>query len=578
MPSSQDLFNPRRFARRLVRSLIFIAAAFCVLMFGYAVLVHYAMSFRDLGYDTDAWFILAAGDYITHNGIPYENPWALVDGLHIVVQQWLHDCIIWLLYSENGFSGIRWFQVAMFAAVGASLFAACRCLSKKTGAAALLAAVGVSIAGVYISARPTSWTMLSLIATVAICCSYREDPKAYKLALLLAVQVVAANMQISMAPIVFLSAAAFLVPSASVIARPVAFAGRYAAEPERDARAIAFRFIRVELKGHLRSIWPLAVAVALCVGAMLANPYGVDGALYLLRGVGQASYGSYISELQPGWADSTLVSGAFYAALFFSPLVLTALLWRRRALAALADDAALIPLSILWVAGQVGYALAIRNIWIAALTSALLAARLVSHMPSVKPDRPRVFDALDRLPACIPITVCLIAFIAAPVAASRVSAAYGPDMGGMFANVDSPAQGQQTQAMKERFEDVQSQYGPLVSACISWRKIEGRDPAIYMENPVAYSYLEFRGLKVPFDMRPEIWGAAIAGEKSTEPYKAWVDAKKSNDMNAYIADGGWDFLIVSPNEAEEMCELVGGRVVVETASASLVSCPPAGVR
>lgn len=573
MAVSHDIFDPGRFARRLARAVALAAAACAALLFAYAAAVHYATSFRDLGYDTDAWFILAAGDRILHHGIPYENPWALVDGLRVVVQQWLHDCILWLLYSENGAAGVRWFQVAMFAGVGASLFGACRYLSGRTLPSAVLAAVGVSIAGVYISARPTSWTMLSFIAAVVLSASFRLEPRAHKLGLLVAVQVVAANMQISMAPIVFLTAAAFLAPPVAVVARPVAFAGRYADHPGADSRSIARRFVRVEAGRHARAVATLAAAVALCCAAMLANPYGLDGALYLVRGAGQASYGSYIAELQPGWGSATLVSGAFYASCFLAPAALAARLARRRELCRLADDPLAVPLAVLWVAGQVGFALAIRNIWIAALTSALLAARLASHTPPAKVAPPRVAGLLRRVPPAVPAALALAAFVAAPVYASHLAAAYGPDMGGMFANAASPSAGQITQAGTKRFEDVQAAYEPLVSAVISWRKATGRDPAVYMDNPVAYSYLEFRGLKVPFDMRPEIWGAQIAGEKSTEPYRAWVDARKSNDMNAYIADGGWDFLIVPASDAQEMCGLVDGRVVVETDAAALVSCP-----
>lgn len=575
MPAPKDLldFDPRRFARRLGRCAALAVALLLAALAAYSVAVHYLMPFRDLGYDTDAWFILAAGDHIMHEGIPYVNPWALTEGLGIVVQQWLHDCIMWLLWSENGAAGVRWFQVAMFAAVGAAAFASCRALSGRTLASALLAAAGTAIAAVYISARPTSWTMLAFLAAVVLCASYRKEPKPFKLALLALVQVVAANMQISMAPVVFLTAAAFLAPPASVVARPLAFARRYAADPDRDARAIASRFVRVEAASHLRATAPLALAVPALAALMLANPYGLDGALYVARGVGQASYGSFISEMQPGWPSSTLIPGALYAAFFAVPVILVLRARRARTLPELADDGAVIPLAILWAAGQVGFALAMRNIWIAALTTSLLSARLASHTPPIVPAPPRVAALLAKVPASVPCALIAACFVAAPVGASHLAAAYGPDMGGIFANMEPSSRGQLTALGTERFEDVESSYGPLVDAVISWRKSERRDPRVYMENPVAYSYLEFRGVKVPFDMRPEIWGEPIAGERSTEPYKAWIDAKKSGDMKAYIADGGWDFLIVSPDAAPEMCDLVGGKVVVETAEAALVSCP-----
>lgn len=565
-------FDPKRFARRLA---VVLAAAIGVLaaaLLAYEAFLHYIIPFRDLGYDTDSWFILAAGDYITHNGIPYENPWALVDGLRVVVQQWLHDCILWLLYSENGFAAVRWFQVAMFCAVGASLFAAARSLSKKTAASLLLAFAGVAIAGVYISARPTSWTMLCFIATVAICSAWRAEPRRWLLGVLLAVQLIAANMQISMAPMMFLTACAFLLPEPARLTRPVAFARAYGDETDAGARGASRILVFAELRRHARAVWPLAAAAGLCLPVMLLNPYGLDGALYVVRGLGEASYGSLISELQPGWSYVNWATGPFYAALFLSPLVLAFAAFRSGCAPRMLADPVLVPLAVLWVAGQVGFAGAMRNIWIAALASVLLAARIALYVRVPRLVPRRLSSLASRLPQAVPVSVAAALLVAAPFAASHVSAAYGSDMDGIFSNEEDSGV-QITRSLTERFEDVEACYKPIADAILSWRRGEGRDPVVYMQNPIAYSYLEFRGLKVPFDMRPEIWGAAIAGDKSTEPYKAWADARNADDMDTYIKEGGFDFLVCYPGQAERHADLVDGAVVVETDDACLISCP-----
>ena len=60
-----------------------------------------------LGYmDTDSYFILAEGRDILENGIKYTNSFTVVDGLDIVVQQWLWCVLIYCIYSVLGNLGL----------------------------------------------------------------------------------------------------------------------------------------------------------------------------------------------------------------------------------------------------------------------------------------------------------------------------------------------------------------------------------------------------------------------------------------------------------------------------------------
>lgn len=60
-----------------------------------------------LGYmDTDSYFILAEGREILENGIKYTNSFTVVDGLDIVVQQWLWCVLMYGIYSILGNVGL----------------------------------------------------------------------------------------------------------------------------------------------------------------------------------------------------------------------------------------------------------------------------------------------------------------------------------------------------------------------------------------------------------------------------------------------------------------------------------------
>ena len=75
------------------------------------------------------------------------------------------------------------------------------------------------------------------------------------------------------------------------------------------------------------------------------------------------------------------------------------------------------------------------------------------------------------------------------------------------------------------------------------------DPVVYAEDPVIYNYLEWEGMKVPFDLRPELWDdKGAAGVVS--PYRDYVDGMQSKKARlSYLASGDFDYYIVSTASA-----------------------------
>ena len=57
-------------------------------------------------YNNDLWFLIATGREILENGIPFENPFALHDGMRMVVQQWLLASELYVVKDAFGMQGL----------------------------------------------------------------------------------------------------------------------------------------------------------------------------------------------------------------------------------------------------------------------------------------------------------------------------------------------------------------------------------------------------------------------------------------------------------------------------------------
>ena len=58
---------------------------------------------------------------------------------------------------------------------------------------------------------------------------------------------------------------------------------------------------------------------------------------------------------------------------------------------------------------------------------------------------------------------------------------------------------------------------PIVDA------LKGTDARIFSSDDTLMNYFEWEDIKVSYDMRPEIWAKAIAGERTHDDYKRYVD-------------------------------------------------------
>lgn len=438
-------------------------------------------------YDSDGWFLLATGKRIVGHGIPYANPWSLSSYRPIVVQQWLHDVLLYGSYALAGYAGTVLYQAVLAALVALSIAFAIRGFGDRSFTLhRLLFCIGLALfgAGIYISVRPTAWSMACMCLTVGICARWRRTGDWRYLVALPAITVLHVNMQSAMWLLDVFLAGCFLLPD--------------------DFS----KFKTVTPEEMLSEIFPLSIALIAMLVASFANPYGVDGARYVITSMGAASYGNVISEMKPAFETTKGFCVVFFA-VGLVPVVAAAAIGRRRVN---------LPLLVIVLATFVATVLHWRNVWTFSIASALAFASLLTGTedPSVSKSHHAAKTAA---------LIALLAAIGPLVANCCVCVANG---------------GQSCWQASERSA------GSLVREIV---KSGIYDPVIYADDPVIYNYLEWKGLKVPFDLRPELWDdKGTAGVVS--PYRDYVDGMQSKKAKlSYLALGDFDYYIVSTESA-----------------------------
>jgi len=438
-------------------------------------------------YDSDGWFLLATGREIVKNGIPYANPWSFSSYRPIVVQQWLHDVLLYGSYAMAGYAGTVLYQALLALLVAFSIAFAIRGFGDKgLTLPRLLFCIGLALfgAGIYISVRPTAWSMACMCLTIGVCTRWRRTGDRRYLMALPAIMVLHVNMQSAMWLLDVFIAGCFLLPD--------------------DFS----KFKTVTPEEMLSEIFPLSIALVAMLVASFANPYGVDGARYVITSMGAASYGNVISEMKPAF-EATKGFCVIFFAVGFIPVVLTAAIGRKRIG---------MPMLVIVLATFIATILHWRNVWTFSIACALAFASILP-----KTGDPSPLKSLETAKS-----IALIALLAAigPIAANCY--------------VYATNSGQSCWISSEHSAD---------SLVKEIDEGDFYDPVVYAEDPVIYNYLEWKGMKVPFDLRPELWDEkGVMGV--TSPYRDYVDAMQSEKAKlSYLTSSHFDYYIVSKDTA-----------------------------
>lgn len=253
-------------------------------------------------YNFDIWYLIATGREIVENGIPHENVFSMIDGLRIVVQQWLLCVIYYDIYQVAGFGGISLLVTLAFFATMLILYRIARMRRRDAfgGEWIMLLLLVVMVAVMpQFKMVSTPFSILILSGIVLLLEAYRRDGRWLWLGVI--VPIIILHMQLHMSFIVFDLAiiVCYLIPD---FLTP--FRRRFAKAPVVDAfpregngSAKQAPTVAFADAGYRRL--PLLVLLVVATLATLLNPYGIDGALYLANSYGAASYGNVIPELRP---------------------------------------------------------------------------------------------------------------------------------------------------------------------------------------------------------------------------------------------------------------------------------------
>lgn len=430
--------------------------------------------------DTDGWFLLASGRVIVESGIPVTNPFTAIAGQGIVLQQWLHDAWLYLWWKAAGYTG-----VAVSVAVPAAL-----ALWAYTGTVSRLAQ------------NPRyPWAPLLISAVgFALMTSYLSVRPSLWTAALLFVTIStcqewrpgSSSRCLLVLPVVSLlsvnlQAALWPLPAAAAACFLLPEVGEISLGETGET-----------VRSWARSRLPLLAAIVGMAAGSLINPYSIDGSLYVLRSLGAASYGGVILELKPVWAMPA-------AALFWGVAILAAI-----TSCVLARRFPPRWLIAFWLAASIAGALAVRCLWITWTISFLIVAVSAGREDELDPRTYRAFIA-GRLVLCLILALSVI-------------------NSGLH-SIDSGNRG-----VESGWFGIDADMEQIVEAL-------GDNPGrIWSEDTAVMNYLEWAGVPVTYDMRPEIWSEAIAGDGSANDYRLYVDSLEGG--YGHLRKDCWSWAIV----------------------------------
>lgn len=436
--------------------------------------------------DTDGWFLLATGREIVYNGIPFENPWSLDPGQGIIVQQWLHDVWLYGWYSLAGYTGVATSVVVPLAIAAIAYYFLIERLTRgcrHQGITWLLYAVGFFQMFPYISIRPTLWSAGCLFVTLNILFAWHEDGNVRALWLLPAVTLLQVNLQAAMWPLCLAACLSFLLP---------------------EIGELHIKTFKTDMVDWYTYRIPLLRACLLMCIASLFNPYGFGGAIYTVLSMGAASYGNVIREMRPFISSPNDSYGIVCTMVcIVIPIAIAIIKGKVPNTGVLA----------FWIAAVVMGVLKIRCFWIAWTVSFVVCAYLCG-IGRTGIEREEEGSAIRLMP---------VLFIGVLLATSVLNA--------------SEAARSSNGTTASGWSAFDQETAPIVDA------LKGTDARIFSSDETLMNYFEWEDIKVSYDMRPEIWAKAIAGERTHDDYKRYVDVVNAKSFKT-LNDGYWDVAII----------------------------------
>ncbi len=288
------------------------------------------------------------------------------------------------------------------------------------------------------------------------------------------------------------------------------------------------RLTNVQLALGSYKRWPVLLCLVLAAAALMANPYGLDGALYLVDSYGVASYNNHILEMRALAPWSKGLGGMAAVAL----LAFAAMAAGKRGLRSID-----LPLTLLAFGVGLAAFSHSRNGWLIAFFALPL---VMSAMNGWSLDFAKL-PPRKKIAALGPEAVwqwmqkrhkvvigCTIAVTLGAAMTSGVLL---------------------WQASSE-WRDYEKESDMTPSGLLDYLEKQGVRPEAtrLLSSFNIGGYLEWRGYRVSMDPRPELWSPAISGH-STDYYREYVDMMRGDgwtdrDYEQFLARNDFDYLIV----------------------------------
>lgn len=436
--------------------------------------------------DNDMWWLFATGREILEHGIPHMNPFSVWDDQQIVVQQWIPAVMDYIIYDSFGFIGIGMFVLAQTFALAALLLVLSRVCSAGQGmeVAAVLAAIVIGCATSYISIRPQVCSMIAYVLVLIVMEGYRKNNDWKRLVWLPVIMVAHMNFHMSLAMFDVVIVAAYLLPNL----RYGALRGKFSLDYNR---------IRI------------LFAIAAMLLASLANPYGIDGVLYIVNSIDAAGYGNYISEM-----GTIAPYNRYYGRCMMAMVVIGGIAIGRFGLRNL--NLGLCALFLLTCVMSIQH---VRNVWLVSI----FAYALFMSSCGYKTISPRTSNIVLRDDA---LKIIIASFACSLVLVLGIAHLTGD-------------------LVKEREDGMST---PIVAADYMDEKAQEGDVSVFTHFN-AGGYLEWRGYKVSMDARPELWNDAIT-KNGEDRYYDYIDMSKDDmEPSDYMRGKTFDYMIVNTDTA-----------------------------
>ena len=459
-----------------------------------AVIIAFSSVYAAQAYDNDMWFILASGREIVKNGIPMTNVFTWLPNLSTVIQQWLPDVVTYLTYSKFGIAGICVMVAIQIAALVASLLVLSRKASggkMRLETSLILIAASIPALGSYISVRPQILTMIGITWTLVFLEAYRHTDD-WKWLIGLPITMIAhINCHMAMAPFDLFIIFLYLIPDVTKIVKGI------------------FPLFTYSFRDSSYGRKPMLIAFIVTCLATLINPYGLNGAMYLLSSYGAADYGGYIKEM----GTITPWDSDYGMGMVLMTFIGAMAIGRNR------RDINF-PGSVMLIACTILSYQHVRNVWLGALLSFPIAFQAFASVGCGTGDKSKDPDPIFA-DSIMWRLICGAFAIAAVCSCVMMSAS----------NAEMNIGGDDTSTPKDAMD---------------WLDENGvsKDARIF-NHFNSGGYIEWRGYKTFIDARPELFEPAITGVDE-HYYREYVDTSTGDGSYSDMLDKySFDFLVVN---------------------------------